>query len=251
MILLVDAGNTRLKWRLVSASCVVTEGAAIWADSFSALSRDLATRAVTIERILIASVRSGEDNDKLTALFARTYQCKPEFAVSQLSQLGLMNGYEQPGCLGVDRWLMMLAAWHVYPGPSVVVSAGTALTVDMINGSGVHLGGYISPSAHGFAAALNRTAAALDVNVQQPGLAPGRSTEMAVANAYGLMVQQLVLSAMASVGEGARLLLAGGDNVVIAPLFSAACLHNHLVFAGLELYFELGVGHEKGKIPCA
>lgn len=250
MILLLDAGNTRLKWLLKQSDDVIAQGAAMWEEGFAQLSQHLSAVSA-LDRILVASVRRQADNDKLIEYFAARYSCSVEFAVSRASQLGLVNGYSSPESLGVDRWLSMLAAWDELQVPLVVVSAGTALTVDLVNERGLHLGGYIAPSAYGFAAALNRTAAGINVSISSAGLVPGSSTEMAVANAYGTMVQQLVLSAMGALGGGTRLLLTGGDGVAIASFFSDVNIRGQLVFAGLELYFGLKAGYEKGRAPCA
>lgn len=70
-------------------------------------------------------------------------------AVSEIKtsadMLGLKNGYNQPAQLGVDRWLAMLAAWVRKARPFVLVSAGTAVTLDVVDQSGQHLGGLIMP----------------------------------------------------------------------------------------------------------
>ncbi len=75
-------------------------------------------------------------NAALTATLVNAGWQAPQFAVSQPQQLGLTNSYSDPFRMGVDRWLAMLAAWHRVAGPLIVVDAGTALTVDIVDSSG-------------------------------------------------------------------------------------------------------------------
>lgn len=58
---------------------------------------------------------------------------------------GVINGYQQPELLGVDRWLALIAVRHHHPLPAVIVDFGTALTLDVLDGDGRHRGGLICP----------------------------------------------------------------------------------------------------------
>src|SRR3546814_5490867 len=68
----------------------------------------------------------------------------PNFARSSAGWHGLRNAYREPERLGVDRWLAMIAAWHTHRGAACIANAGTALTVDVIDAQGQHLGGIIA-----------------------------------------------------------------------------------------------------------
>ena len=59
---------------------------------------------------------------------------------------GVRIGYAEPARLGVDRALAMVGARVHVAGPVLVVGVGTALTVDLVDGEGRHLGGCIAPS---------------------------------------------------------------------------------------------------------
>jgi len=68
---------------------------------------------------------------------------------SQKKYKSLLNSYEEPNMLGSDRWLAMIASYEMNPGEGfVVVDIGTAVTIDLVNKSGQHLGGVIFPGLH-------------------------------------------------------------------------------------------------------
>ena len=65
---------------------------------------------------------------------------------SQKKYKSLLNSYEEPNMLGSDRWLAMIASYEMNPGEGfIVVDIGTAVTIDLVNKSGQHLGGVIFP----------------------------------------------------------------------------------------------------------
>jgi len=68
---------------------------------------------------------------------------------AQKKYKSLFNSYEEPNMLGSDRWLAMIASYEMNPGEGfVVVDIGTAVTIDLVNKSGQHLGGVIFPGLH-------------------------------------------------------------------------------------------------------
>ena len=76
---------------------------------------------------------------------------KPNFSLveSQKKYKSLVNSYQKPDMLGSDRWLAMIAIYERYPKKSfILVDIGTAVTIDLVNNSGLHLGGVIFPGLH-------------------------------------------------------------------------------------------------------
>lgn len=61
------------------------------------------------------------------------------------SECGLNNNYYDSKSLGSDRWAAMVSVWNLYHEPCLVVSVGTAMTIDMISESGDFVGGIITP----------------------------------------------------------------------------------------------------------
>jgi len=73
---------------------------------------------------------------------------KPNISLveSQKRYKSLINSYNEPHLLGSDRWLSMIASYEINPSKSfMVVDIGTAVTFDLVNNSGLHIGGSIFP----------------------------------------------------------------------------------------------------------
>ena len=103
---------------------------------------------------------------------------------SEAAKSGLRNKYIEPKLLGVDRWLAMLGAVALWPQHSMlVVDAGTALTLDWVDESGQHLGGWIIP---GFRlqqqAVIGHTAKVFNNSMQNAQLSLGTDTSSCLQN---------------------------------------------------------------------
>lgn len=83
---------------------------------------------------------------------------------STAAACGVKNNYEDPSRLGTDRWAALVAAWQRQLAPCLVVSAGTALTVDQLDERGYFLGGAIVAGYHAMLGGLAGNTAALSVD---------------------------------------------------------------------------------------
>lgn len=146
MLLLIDIGNTRIKWARADAQGLGEQSAAVhanWAEQdFVQQVLDTAARA---ERVVIANVGGKRMGDLVQAALLRHWQLQPQFMHSPAAGAGLRNAYPEPAKLGIDRWMAMLGARSLEAGPICVVSVGTAMTIDGVDTSGQHLGGVIVP----------------------------------------------------------------------------------------------------------
>jgi type III pantothenate kinase len=150
MILEIDIGNTWTKWRLVNAdagmSSTVTKGKTRSVEF--PLNDVLSLR--NIRRVRLVSVSSREMTMGITQSLSSVFGVVVEIAESMHNQAGLTNSYKDPSCMGADRWLAMLAAFNhqavrTAKRGCLVVSCGTAVTLDSIHSDGMHEGGYILP----------------------------------------------------------------------------------------------------------
>jgi len=155
MTWLIDLGNSRLKaarWRPGAALGEVQAWAHGASDFPAGLQAWLASMA-SGEACWLASVASPEVTAQVAAQLAasghpaRRVRTQPEMA-------GVRIAYAEPARLGVDRFLALLAARARGPGPWLLVSAGSALTVDLLDAGGQHRGGVIAPSPEHMRAAL-------------------------------------------------------------------------------------------------
>lgn len=146
MMLLIDIGNTRLKWAIHDAHALGTmqaashagwNSAAIQAQVLSALPRP--------QRVLVSNVGGEAIGRALIEALAARWSLTPEFAVTTAAVAGVRCGYAIPSQLGIDRWLGVIAAYHMQKDAACVVNIGTAMTVDGVDASGQHLGGCIVP----------------------------------------------------------------------------------------------------------
>ncbi|THF63826.1 type III pantothenate kinase [Pseudothauera nasutitermitis] len=146
MILLLDAGNTRIKWRLVAAAApadtTLAEG-----DLEHAGAGGLAgvVRAHPgIVRIVGSNV-AGAALGEVLQNAVRGLLPPIEWLLPGESCAGVRNGYLDPAQLGADRWAALIGARRLHTGPCLVVCAGTATTLNLMNADGLFEGGLILP----------------------------------------------------------------------------------------------------------
>lgn len=142
MQLLIDAGNTRIKWVLLQRGEWVRSGnlPTVQADELPALfAAQAGLRQIWVSNVAGASVARHIRDIPVPGCGA------PHFISARASQCGVHNGYEIPEQLGSDRWAALLAAWDMIGASCLVVGCGTAITIDALDGSGRFPGGLILP----------------------------------------------------------------------------------------------------------
>lgn len=234
MKLLIDLGNTRLKWAWSADAALRASGITEHHGAPAGIIAGLAAEGA--DSIWIAQVFGREHETALAeAVLART-GLRPVFAHSTACALGLHNAYVEPERLGIDRWLAMLAARARHAGAVVVADAGTALTVDGVDAQGRHLGGLIAP---GLATARKALLGAVRFSVNNAvdyGIAGlGRDTEGCVAQGAMLACLGAIERAAATVTGPKRCYLTGGDAAVLHPHLAGDWeLRPLLVLEGLQ-----------------
>lgn len=232
MRLLLDLGNSRLKWRC-DAGDRAPPSAALPRAGHSAdeLVAALALPAQP-DAIRLASVAGPGATANLVAALARRFTATVQVARTPAAAPGLRNAYADPEQLGVDRWLALRAACSADARPACVVAAGTACTLDLVAPGGDHRGGLIVPGLALMAGALRGGTGDLDrraaadppqAAVADPGDAPlvARATGAAIALGARWALAALVLHHAARFRDEfpeTRLLLTGGDASALLPL---------------------------------
>lgn len=146
-VLLVDIGNTRIKWAVLRAGRLGPQRAepfARWkARDFS---REVFGGGKGIDRIIVSSVAGSRVNRMFAEAARHAHGPKPEFVASQRRAGGVSTAYAEPWRLGVDRFVMAIGGHQLAKGRAVcIVSIGTALTIDLVDARGRHRGGAILP----------------------------------------------------------------------------------------------------------
>ncbi|WP_394779035.1 type III pantothenate kinase [Undibacterium sp.] len=171
MLLLIDAGNTRIKWGVLAlptaASPALPDWQSIGSVSYEQLPDLAASFAMmspaSITQILVSNVAGAGVRDALIAALARAVPGIVPAWFSSVPQLaGLRNAYRNPAQLGCDRFASAIAAHALYPQQDLIVATcGTATTVDAISADGVFHGGMILPGLKLMAQSLARNTAQL------------------------------------------------------------------------------------------
>ena len=148
MILTVDIGNSRIKWASWKAEKIVARGVAAYTADKSADVFDKLFSVVEKPAFIFAvCVAENKLSTALAEWSKQHWQLGVEFLKTEKQFNNIINAYKDPGQHGADRWAAVVASHQSCPGFSVcVINAGTAITFDLINKNGQHLGGYILPS---------------------------------------------------------------------------------------------------------
>lgn len=142
MKLLLDAGNSRLKWGLRADGAWLGQGVVDY-DGLPALAGAL-PRAVAPLPVFGVNV-AGPAAAAAIAAALKGVTTEPVWLKAQAEGGGVVSRYTEPGQLGADRWAALVGARATHAGACLVVTAGTATTVDVLTGEGVFEGGLILP----------------------------------------------------------------------------------------------------------
>ena len=235
MKLLIDAGNTRLKWCLDDQSRTLASGTGSL-DEENPLS-SAGELIKQVRGVAISTVASEEKRERLVHLLAKLCPAPVRFYWSEQARNGLINAYQDVSRMGADRWHAMYGAWLDHKQGFVVVDAGSAVTVDYVNQHGQHLGGYILPGLQMMLRSLRTDAARIWFDPEQ-GLAtdPGRSTGECVNHGLAWLSGAMIERVTADARKHALsdVLVTGGDATRLVGLGLLGIHRTDLVLSGLR-----------------
>ena len=243
MKLLLDMGNTRLKWALQQgpSSAWLAHGSVDWQGDTLAGLADAWADLPLPAAVIAASVVGSEREAQLAAISQGLWQREPHWLRTPASACGVRNAYAEPQRLGVDRFLAMVAAHADGHGACVLASAGTALTLDAMTADGRHLGGLIAPGVQLMQQSLLQATAR--VRPERPGelLELADNTADAVSSgcwqAAVALVERFARRMAQKLEATPTLILAGGDAQQLATMLSLpAQLSHDSVLRGLALW---------------
>jgi type III pantothenate kinase len=240
--LLIDAGNTRIKWALAAPGAALgdwhAQGAHLHADAAD-FARAL-DAAPAIGRVLVANVAGQAVRDKLASwLAAPRLGLAPqavEWFASVPQRAGIRNGYRNPAQLGCDRFAAAIGAHALCPGQAIVVAnCGTATTIDAVTADGVFLGGMILPGLGLMASSLARNTA------QLPQVTPGKLPEGFADNTDDailtgcLAAQTGAIERAFALHQAVECIISGGAAPYVAPALAVPHRHvDNIVMLGLH-----------------
>jgi type III pantothenate kinase len=238
MILLVDVGNSRIKWMLWHQGQILERGnlihkyiarASLGENCWVALKRP--------SQVIIANVAGAEMANALATWISRHWHLKAWFAVSQAEGFGIKNAYANPQRMGVDRWVALIGARALTQQNCCIVDCGTATTVDALSVTGEHLGGVIFPGSWLMREVLYRDTRQIPTEPGQVTLF-GKDTQDCVWGGTGHAVAGAIDRITRRMGEAMQgdvcHLLTGGDAEQLLPSLEGSYrLEPDLVFQGL------------------
>lgn len=242
MLLVLDIGNTRLKWAGFADGVIVARGAIFLAELEHFVERAGFDRNPP-ERVVGSHVAGMASKERMERQFA-ALKVPLTWIASSPAACGVSNGYDDPSRLGTDRWAALIAAWTRGLAPCIVACAGTALTVDQLDERGQFLGGAIVAGYHAMLGGLAGNAAALSVDagdwIAQPtntrdALATGAIDAMVGAIEHGhARLQQRLLERGVRIVP--RIILTGGSGYrLLAHLPAGNAVIDSLVLEGVYL----------------
>ena len=238
MKLLIDLGNTRLKWGTGTLPETIKTGEPV--NNYSLSTSSLISLWQSLSKPYLVAIASVSSNELLTHVSQAVNTLWPGITVyrakSQRTAHGVTSAYKQPDKIGVDRWLGMVAAYHKTHKAFCLASCGTAITIDIVDSSGRHQGGLIAPGIKLMQQALVNGTENLD---QIGGIYPdgmASNTEAAIYNGTLFAVCGLIERVLSMQSSTLDLILTGGDARIIADkLLIPAAVEPDLVLSGLAL----------------
>jgi type III pantothenate kinase len=246
MLLLIDAGNTRIKWAVAADTSTVAGG---WLAAGLAAHDDAATlpeawREWHITHALISNVAGPAMRETLMHLLGQAHASADiKWFASSDAAAGIRSGYRNPLQLGCDRFASAIGARSLYPAQALIVATcGTATTIDAIDDDGLFLGGMILPG-------LGLMAKSLALNTAQ---LPQVGERIEIVTPFADNTHDAIVSGCVAAQTGAiehavgalekrhgavQCILSGGAASLIAPHLSIPCDRvDNLVLIGLHAF---------------
>ena len=234
MTVLIDIGNTAIKWQLRGSDQTSDAGRGgvsqlmLWLESLGNLPS---------QQVAVSCVRDDEFAGELRDALVHLGCSSVDFAESSATHAGVTNAYASPSSLGVDRWLAVLALKSRGHESGIVVDVGTACTIDVLE-SNRHVGGFILPGPKLACEALVANTDKIRYSTEPPAaLEPGGDTGACVVSGAWLTIVGAVKE-IAMRYPHCPLFLAGGAAPTLIDLGVEGELVTDLVFDGLFFWLN-------------
>jgi len=239
MKLLIDSGNSCLKWAEFKQGVLGNTQAVSYNDMdyLGGLKKQW-HQLCRPESVYIACV--GAIQLQLQNMLLEIWPTTPLVIIQSPSEKhGVKNAYPKEKSLGVDRWLVMIAAKNQYKGALCIVDCGTAITLDCIDTNGIHLGGMIMPGWTLMQQSLFTGTANIGANTDLFPLGLADNTQAAVFNGRLNAVKGFIGAGVNAMSNNCQLILTGGDAVFLYDALQLdAILDTNLVMKGMALEAE-------------
>lgn len=235
--LYVDVGNTRLKWAVYQQDALqVAPPVEHRQQDMVAILDEVWSALAVPNQVLVSCVASGQLREGIGNWTQQKWGVQAEFITSPAQGCNVKNGYQQPEQLGCDRWLAMVAARSIVQSAVLVIDCGSAITLDVVDGQGQHLGGLIVPGFNAMQSALaaNTSLSIAPVRHGQSfrlGTTTQAGIELGITHAIAALVSRTLDWLQQERGINPACFITGGD----ARLLSSILEYEHTVDQDLVL----------------
>ena len=239
MNLLIDIGNTTVKWRLYNGKNIIVKN--------QCFTKDFLCEKLPSDKQILATLVSNVNHDsyaQMIQVWGQKHSLNVIF-LEQKTHPNLQNHYQDKARLGVDRWLNALGAWQHYNQSVFIISAGTAITVDYVesreNELPVYEGGMILPGISAALKSLNQATAKINANLNHHAHFPAKTTDDSVTTGITFALMGAVNLACRTQSAEAPIILTGGDADLLVSHADDAWqerirVHEDLIFDGMLAY---------------
>lgn len=219
MILLLDIGNTRVKWAMKDGASLSPQQALNRAGlTDDALIQALVDSAPQPARVLVSNVAGAAVEQSLITGLSAHLRTPIEFVRSTWSACGVTNAYPDPAKLGTDRWMSIIAAHRAF-GAACIASFGTAMTIDTVAADGKHLGGVIVPGPELMVTSLLKNTSNIALHAREGEIAADLFADNTLGaihqgarHACAALVEKAYAVSIARLGREPTLILSGGGS---------------------------------------
>lgn len=245
MQLLLDIGNSSINWAIQEHDRFDATGA--FAYSGKTIKQNLEDNLSISKKpvsVLVSNVAGPEILNALNDWLEIRWQLECWQPGVSVKYNNLINSYQDTTQMGIDRWLSMVAGWESNQSALCLVSCGTALTIDLIDVNGNHLGGYILPGIELMQKALINNTVQINTNIKkQPSIEYANDTQTAINNGAFMatvsMINNVADQFYSESGSEVKCIISGGMANLIQPLLKHSYSYEpNLVLMGLSILFK-------------
>lgn len=226
MSLLLDIGNTRIKWAVLEQHRLGAQRAETYTEWDKAeLRKRILEPAGPLQRVIVANVGGERIAQMVQDAVQEMYGFAPEFMRTTPAAAGVRNAYMEHQKLGVDRWVSLIAAHAMERRAVCIVNVGTAMTIDGLDAQGQHLGGVIVPGPDLMIASLMRNTSDIEAHAQGGSRGERLLADNTLGGVYqgamhalAALIERAVATVSAQLGETPLLLMSGGAHERLLPL---------------------------------
>lgn len=238
-MLTIDIGNSRIKYGLWQQNRLSATGSVAYrADTVTEALERLLAGIVNPSVVYIACVGGVNVEHDCADWFKRAMRLEPVFLRTTASCCGVVNAYADPSQHGIDRWAALIGARSLTHDPVCVIDCGTAVTVDLMDAGGHHLGGRIMPGLEMMQQALLRRTSGIQQiagNVEDFACNTADAVTSGTLHMLQAALLEVIAAARRRLGESMNILITGGAAQLLVSLegMSPMRLERHLVLTGI------------------